>query len=448
MTDAPTESKATFFRQSGWVALATVLGGIFLTAVHVVASSKNGGMTEAEYSIFVTLLRVQLLISIPAAGLQTMFAHQTAAVSSDSERRQLTATLSRVVATIAILWFILLTLLAIIQSINPGIYKQWNIKEPTALLLTLTIGLGFILLSALRGVLTGQQNFWGLGWTIMIEGAGRFIAVAVAMTLGYQATGGIAGVLIGLLISLTLAIWWLRDLPWQNREPVEWSLWLKRTLPLAIGPGVMVFMFSADVIFVQTCFANEQAHFYMPVATVGMAIFMFLTPMAIVMFPKLVNSNALGKKSQALKLALTGTATLGGLTVLILLLVPKLPLWVLYYNNSLYWQSGSLVPFYIGALYPLLLANLLISNLLAKERLGAWPGTILVITAVGYAGTLIWQQPKLLNMIGNVTLTKDLLTPETQAAFLRIIQIFGGFNLIILALSVGLTWRYIKSQKT
>ena len=249
-------------------------------------------------------------------------------------------------------------------------------------------------------------------------------------------------------LSLALAIWWLRDLPWHNREPVEWGLWLRRALPLAIGSGVMVFMFSADVIFVQICFANEQSHFYMPVATVGMAIFMFLTPMAIVMFPKLVNSNTLGKKSQALKLALTGTATLGGLTVLTLLLVPKLPLWVLYYNNSLYWQSGSLVPFYIGALYPLLLANLLISNLLAKERLGAWPCTILIITAAGYAGTLIWQHPKLLNMIGNVTLTKDLLTPKTQEAFLRIIQIFGGFNLIILALSVGLTWRYIKSRKT
>ena len=325
MTDAPTESKATFFRQSGWVALATVLGGVFLTAVHIVASSKHRGMTEAEYSIFITLLRVQLLISIPAAGLQAMFARQTAAVSSDKERRQLTTTLFRVVIAIVILWFICLTLLAIIQSTTPDIYKQWNIKDPAAVWLTLTVGLGFVLLSVLRGVLTGRQNFWGLGWTITIEGAGRFIAVAVAMTLGHQATGGIAGVLIGLLISLALAIWWLRDLPWQNREPVDWSLWLKRALPLAIGPGVMVFMFSADVIFVQTSFANGQAHFYMPVATVGMAIFMFLTPMAIVMFPKLVNSNALGKKSQALKLALTGTATLGGLAVLTLLLVPKLP---------------------------------------------------------------------------------------------------------------------------
>ncbi len=404
------ESRATFFRQSGWVALATVLGGVFLTAVHIVASSKQWGMTEAEYSIFVTLLRVQLLISIPAAGLQAMFARQAAAVSSDKERQQLTTTLFRVVVVIVTLWLACIALLAIIQSTTPAIYQRWNIKEPAAVWLALTVGLGFVLLSVLRGALTGRQKFWGLGWTITIEGVVRFIAVAAAMALGHQAAGGIAGVLIGLLISLALATWWLRDLPWRSREPVDWSPWLKRALPLAIGPGVMVFMFSADVLFVQTSFVNGQAHFYMPLATVGMAIFMFLTPMAIVMFPKLVSNNAQGEKSQALKLALIGTAALGGLAVLTLLLVPKLPLWVLYYNNPLYWQSGPLVAWYIVALYPLLLANVLIGNLLAKERLGAWPCAILAITAVGYAGALIWQQPKLLEIAGNMTHTKDLET--------------------------------------
>ncbi len=440
------ESRATFFRQSGWVALATVLGGVFLTAVHIVASSKQWGMTEAEYSIFVTLLRVQLLISIPAAGLQAMFARQAAAVSSDKERQQLTTTLFRVVVVIVTLWLACIALLAIIQSTTPAIYQRWNIKEPAAVWLALTVGLGFVLLSVLRGALTGRQKFWGLGWTITIEGVVRFIAVAAAMALGHQAAGGIAGVLIGLLISLALATWWLRDLPWRSREPVDWSPWLKRALPLAIGPGVMVFMFSADVLFVQTSFVNGQAHFYMPLATVGMAIFMFLTPMAIVMFPKLVSNNAQGEKSQALKLALIGTAALGGLAVLTLLLVPKLPLWVLYYNNPLYWQSGPLVAWYIVALYPLLLANVLIGNLLAKERLGVWPCTILVILTMGYAGALIWQQPKLLEIAGNMTHTKDL-DPATQEAFLRIIQTFGGFNLVILALSAGLTWRLTRNQK-
>ncbi|SVC80262.1 uncharacterized protein METZ01_LOCUS333116, partial [marine metagenome] len=305
------ESRATFFRQSGWVALATVLGGVFLTAVHIVASSKQGGMTEAEYSIFVTLLRVQLLISIPAAGLQAMFARQTAAVSTDKERQELTTTLFRVVVVIVTLWLACIALLAVVQSTTPAIYQRWNIKEPAAVWLALTVGLGFVLLSVLRGVLTGRQNFWGLGWTITIDGVVRFVAVAAAMALGHQAAGGIAGVLIGLLISLALATWWLRDLPWRIREPIAWGPWLKRALPLSIGPGVLVFMFSADVLFVQTSFASGQAHFYMPLATVGMAIFMFLTPMAIVMFPKLVSSNAQGKKSQALKLALIGTAALG-----------------------------------------------------------------------------------------------------------------------------------------
>jgi hypothetical protein len=121
-------------------------------------------------------------------------------------------------------------------------------------------------------------------------------------------------------------------------------------------------------------------------------------------------------------------------------------LWVLYYNNPLYWQSAPLVAWYIVALYPLLLANVLIGNLLATERLGVWPCVMLVILTMGYASALIWQQPKLLEMAGPVTQTRDL-TPATQEAFLRIIKTFGGFNLVILALSAGLTWRFIRTQK-
>ena len=72
------ESKTAFFRQSGWLVVATVSGGVFMTATQVVA---NRWMTQEEYSIWFALLRVFLLMSIPSAGLQIVFAQQAAAAA-------------------------------------------------------------------------------------------------------------------------------------------------------------------------------------------------------------------------------------------------------------------------------------------------------------------------------------------------------------------------------
>jgi Na+/pantothenate symporter len=185
----------------------------------------------------------------------------------------------------------------------------------------------------------------------------------------------------------------------------------------------------------------------MPAATVGMALFMFLTPMAMVMFPKLVRSNVEGSDSRALQHALVGTAILGALAVLTLFLAPKLPLWVLYYKNPIYWQSDQLVSWYIAALYPLLLANILIGNLLAKEKLGAASCAALLLLAAGYAALLWGQSDALLKTTTQTTMDSHQFAPATQAAFQQIIKTFGASNLALLALSAALSWR-VKTEKT
>src|SRR5262245_28061408 len=82
-----TEEKhhVTFFRQSGWLMIATVGGGVFMWAVHFLANN----IGPAQYTIFGTLLSV--LMSLPVAPLQMVFAQQTAAALATGRNRQLTA---------------------------------------------------------------------------------------------------------------------------------------------------------------------------------------------------------------------------------------------------------------------------------------------------------------------------------------------------------------------
>src|SRR6266478_1810002 len=77
--------RAAFFRQSGWMMIATVAGGVFMYAVHMAAKQ----MQKEEYGVFTTLLQVVSLIGIPAIGLQTIFSQQAASALTHDDQRAL-----------------------------------------------------------------------------------------------------------------------------------------------------------------------------------------------------------------------------------------------------------------------------------------------------------------------------------------------------------------------
>src|SRR6478609_8804412 len=75
----------TFFRQSGWLMIATTAGGALMFAVHSIAQR----MPKEEYGVFTTLLQIISLMGIPAVGLQSVFAQQAAASLNPGHEREL-----------------------------------------------------------------------------------------------------------------------------------------------------------------------------------------------------------------------------------------------------------------------------------------------------------------------------------------------------------------------
>ena len=93
------------------------------------------------------------------------------------------------------------------------------------------------------------------------------------------------------------------------------------------------------------------------VAMVGVGLVTLTTPMAMVMFPKLVNSLAKGQKTDSFLLAMAGTALLGGFAALVCTIFPELPLRVLYFNRPEFWVSAQLVPWFMWCMLPVPVAN-------------------------------------------------------------------------------------------
>jgi O-antigen/teichoic acid export membrane protein len=212
------------------------------------------------------------------------------------------------------------------------------------------------------------------------------------------------------------------------REPggkMDWRPWLRNVVPLTLGIGAVQFMCNADVVFIQSLFSENETRRYMPAAMIGLALVTMTTPMAAVMFPKVVRSAALAQDTRAVRLALGATALVGIGAALACTLFPALPLRIIYLTKPQYWEAAPLVPWYVWCLVPLVLANVLIGNLLARERFAVVP--VLLLVALSYGGGLAMLKPY-------------LLAVDPFRAFTAVVQTLGVFSLCLLGVAGLFTW--------
>ncbi|HEY2951524.1 MAG TPA: hypothetical protein VGK40_03020 [Verrucomicrobiae bacterium] len=434
-------SKLSFFRQSSWMLMTTVAGGIFMTLLHPILQKPvdevpigpvrdflklflGPPMSPSEYSLYNTLIPILGILGIPATGLQAIFAQQTASAVTDAQQRQLRGTVRIVLAATLFIW--------LLTAISVFVLKDWlrtefSIANPVALLMLVTAALPALWLPVLNGVMQGRQNFLWIGWNGILAAVGTCLSIGVIVRcLGAQAAGALLGVFLGAMSGLLICLWQTASVWRGPSDPFAWRAWLRRVLPLTLGLGATIFILRADMILVRKVFGGaEQTALYSGAGIIGRALLFLTIPMAGVMFPKIVRSAAMAEDTNVLAQALGATALLGGAAALGCTLFPALPLKILYSDAFL--TIKPLVPWFAWCMLPLTLANVLINNLLARERFRVVPW--LVAVAVSYGGTLAW-----LGMSGN------LVKMEQLAAFRLVVQILGSFGLLLFAVSAWFTW--------
>jgi O-antigen/teichoic acid export membrane protein len=412
------EKKSTFFRQSGWMVIANTMCGGFMILVHSFASLMPG----PEWALFATLLRFFTILAIPAAGLQNVLAKQAAAAVTEESRRNLAATVRSVLRAIFLLWVVFALCFAFFQQ---HLVQTFQIENPAALWVTLVLVLGAFCLPVVQGLLQGLQDFLWLGISMILNGVGRFLAVGLFVgVLGLYAAGAMGAALLGVVAAVAICLWPLRKLIPLPGGRVDWRDWMRQVIPLSFGTGAVVFVMNADMLFVQSHFPADSK-FYGAGAMVGVGIVTFTAPMAWVMFPKLARSFALSQGSNALYLAAGGTAVLGILAALGCALLPELPVRMLFFRKPEFWRAADLVPWFAAGLVPITMANVLIADLLARERFKIVPWLIAI--AIGYGLALYYY----VNNLGAM---------EPFAAFKQVVKILSAFSLLTLATSGLFTW--------
>ncbi|MBX3731917.1 MAG: hypothetical protein KF791_04905 [Verrucomicrobiae bacterium] len=420
------DSRAGFFRQSAWLGVATVLGGVFLTAVHPVF----GRGRAAEYEVFGTMLRLFLLLGIPSAGLQVTFAQQSAIAITPEARARLATTTRAVLGGIVIFWAALL-LAAVIG--RDALTALWRLGDSRVLWPTLGVGLMGLLLPVLRGLLQGRQDFATLGWLAILDGLLRLLLILAALHLLHcGAAGALVAVLLGMLLTTALGAWRTRDVWCHPGAPVDWRRWLGNALPFTAGAGALLILANVDVPYLQATIPGPLAsHFrmgegYIPAAMIGFALVQFTGQLAVVMFPKIARSVAGRLPTDALTLAFLGTLLLGTLAVAFVSVFPQLPLRIVYFTNPAALAAAPVVPWHTSAMVAFALANVLVANQLARGRF--WIVGWLIAIVAAYLGTL-------------TGIRSHLLTLEPVAAYRLLTQVLGAYSLLLLLIAAALTWR-------
>ena len=393
--------------------IATVAGGMFMTAVHLLSRA----MPASQYGEFGALLSVAMLI--PAMPLQMVLAEQTARARALHREHELSGLIRAAWLGTFVIWLVVVGLVLLFQS---SIIAQWKITNPAALWLTLPVLLLTVWVPMFYGVLQGQQNFLWLGWSMMSQGVGRLALGAFAvLVLHFYAPGMVLGMLAGLTVALVLAIWPTRSLWLASPQPFEWRSLLRQVIPLTLGFGAYQFMLTADTMLVRGCFSGADSAYYVSAGTLSRASMWLVGPLAVVMFPKIVHAKAKAEKSDLMGVVLLGTVILAaGGAMGLWLLGP----WVVrfVFGPSYVQADAVLLPWYAWAVVPISVANVLLNNLLARSLFKVVPA--LCVLAAVYT----------------LALTQFHDTP------VMVIKTLGVCNVLLLAVCAYYTWGVKQSK--
>ena len=364
-----------------------------------------------EYGVLITLFSVVNLV--PTIPFQMVFTQQTANALATGRERQLRNTIRAAWLGTVLFW---LVASAITLCFQKQIVANWHLSNPVALWLLLVVMLFSLLMPLFAGVMQGAQNFLWLGWVNIFNGGFRVAAaVVIVFVLQGWATGIMTAVFIGLLAATAVGVWQTRSLWRGTGEPFDRRGFLRQVVPLMLGFAATQFLFSADTSFVDTYFGADRTAPYGAAGTLSRALLWLVLPLASVMFPKIVHSTAKSEKTNLLGLVLLGTT---GLIVCGVLGLWLLGSWAvkLVYPPEYLSQTLAILPWYVGAMVPLALANVLVNDLLARSRFQIVPFLVLLAMFYGLALT------------------------QYHDSFVTVLKTLGIFNSLFFAICAWFTW--------
>lgn len=347
-------------------------------------------LSAEEYGALVSLSGVVLIFSTPMAALQNTLAHLAARLREAGRAGGVRGLVVRGFARSA--WVVVPLGLATVAAASP-LAAFFRLQDVRAVRLLGTL-CGLTLWMAIApGALQGLQAFVWMSTATNVCGVARLVLGVAFVALGGRvAFYALSGLAVGEVLSIAVGVWGLR---WVLRGTVRERSQLtggERYFAQALlALALYGFLMNADVVMVKHFFPPAEAGLFARAATIARTVVFVSQPVAVALFPKVVSLGdfRVGHRATLFR-ALALVALVVGISVLICVAAPALPLRILYGPGALTPEQKRLLPWVALAMSPLGLSYLLLNFEMAQHRF-MMLAPLTVCAAAYVAGVWLWH---------------------------------------------------------
>lgn len=350
-------------RASGLMFVSTLAGGMLGYVFQVLMGRL---LSVADYGLFVTLMALFAVISVPLGALSMVVARKASAYRAQNRPERVAAMFWWV--NKRVLW----TGVAVILSALPFTpmmrdYFRLDSLVPVWIFLLMIFAALFGPVNA--AFLQAQQNF---RWLAVngVAGHGFKIIFCVALVLaGFNLNGALMGMVLALAaiwLMTFFPLWCAVALPAGDGR-VGGHLSFKGAIPVLIANLAFVVMTQIDIVLVNYYFEPHQAGLYAAASILGKAVMYLPGAIVIAMFPMVAENESRGQSSAHIFFNAIGlTAALSGAGALFYFLFADGVMSVLY--GQKYQAAADLLRYYGFAILPMTLVMVAEHFLIAKGR--------------------------------------------------------------------------------
>jgi O-antigen/teichoic acid export membrane protein len=358
------------------LAAATMVANLIAVAVTVVFTRLLG--TE-DYGSLAALLNLSVILFVPGLALQVAAARE-GTLGRLGAGGELAATLQRWTRQL----LVALAVVALVSALaRDALAAVLDVEEEwAAAAVPVTAGV-WLLLSLERGLLQAGRAYRAVGWSIVLEAAGRLTIGVVLVVIGLGVTGAYLGTLGALLAMATvLALVLHRRLgPPAATTPPHPLRALARDAALPIVALTLVAALqNMDVIFARHSLPDDPAGVYAATTVAAKALVWIAVGLGMWLLPEAVRRGAAGADPRPV--LLRAFALIGVVAVPALLAYAVVPRLVLGTAFGSEYESGDEILLLLGIAYALLaLTYLAVQFLLGMRRRGPVWGLAVVAAA-------------------------------------------------------------------
>lgn len=271
-----------FLKGAIFLSLVSFLGALFNYVVHPLVAR---GLTVAQYGDFQALLSFLMLVGIIDVVLSTAITKEVATLKSQDKLSAIQAFHKKIIKRFIVLGVVIFCSVILLSLPLKHLFK---ISSLSSVILTSTILLYNLQISANQGILAGLQKFFQLAINSFLSSFFRFFLIlTLVYCLGWQLVGASMALGGTGLLALIYGFYQIKRINFPKPDHYAYNLnfLFKYSFLTLVFLSVNQLFSILDMLVVKAVFNEQEAGFYGGLLTVGRIVYFIGGVLPLIMFP-------------------------------------------------------------------------------------------------------------------------------------------------------------------